>query len=174
MCITAFAAPQRWLSCMSCMRNFARFSLSFWQTPMDIQTIDAQFSTCPQITPQDLAEIASLGFKTVVNFRPDGEGGDSQPLNASLAAEAAALGLQYAYIPTIPNQIQDTQVQALAMVLAKQPGPILGFCRTGNRAGNVYQRSLQAGKPACCGGDKAQDAASSGVLASITSLFKNK
>lgn len=141
---------------------------------MDIQQIDSQFSTCAQISAADLTQIAALGFKTVVNFRPDGEGGEAQPSQTSLAEAATALGLAYAYIPTIPNQIEPAQVQALAKILAQQPGPVLGFCRTGNRASKVYQLALQAGKPPCCGGSGHDSPTPSGVFASIKGLFNNK
>ena len=37
-----------------------------------------------QIWPADLPVIAAHGFKTVINNRPDGEGGPSQPASAQL------------------------------------------------------------------------------------------
>ena len=50
------------------------------------------FATAPQIAPQDLAEIGAMGFKTVVNNRPDGEGGADQPTSAVMEAAALAAG----------------------------------------------------------------------------------
>ena len=55
------------------------------------------FATLGQIAPDHIAEIASLGFKSVINNRPDGEGGPDQPSNASIQAEAEKLGLNYVY-----------------------------------------------------------------------------
>ena len=47
-----------------------------------------KFGTAPQLSPTDMTEVAALGFKTVVNNRPDGEGAD-QPSFKEI--EAAAL-----------------------------------------------------------------------------------
>lgn len=111
---------------------------------MEVKQIDQRFSISDQINPTDLAVIAKQGFKLVVNFRPDGEGGETQPGNAVLAEKAEALGLHYAYIPVVPNQIQASDVERLRSLLAQHAGPVLGFCRTGNRANNVYQQASNA------------------------------
>lgn len=120
---------------------------------MDIKKIDQRFSTSGQLTEADLETVASQGFKLVINFRPDNEGGEAQPTNAALAEKARALGLAYAYIPVIPNQIQPEHVNQLRALLSQHQGSALGFCRTGNRANNVYQQTLQSdamNKPDCC------------------------
>jgi uncharacterized protein (TIGR01244 family) len=126
---------------------------------MEIKNIDQRFSTAGQLSEADLETIASQGYQLVINFRPDGEGDDTQPANAALAAKAQALGLAYAYVPVVPNQIQPTHVEQVSKLLNEHKGPVLGFCRTGNRANNVYQQALHAGglpksdaltKPDCC------------------------
>lgn len=97
------------------------------------------FATAPQIGPQDLVEIAAMGFKTVVNNRPDGEGGPEQPANAEIEAAAKAAGLNYAYLPVISGQITEQQARDFAHLLATAPGPLLAFCRSGARSQNLYQ-----------------------------------
>ena len=97
------------------------------------------FGTAPQIAPQDLAEIAAMGFKTVVNNRPDGEGGAEQPSNAEIEAAAKAAGLNYVYLPVISGQITEQQARDFAALLANSPGPLLAFCRSGARSQNLYQ-----------------------------------
>lgn len=145
------------------------------QSDMPIQSIDQRFSVTGQISLDDLEKIAQSCFKTVVNFRPDGEGGDTQPTSAALAAKAAALGLAYAYIPVIPNQIQPAQVATLGAIFDQHPQPVLGFCRTGNRAHTVYQQLLQttppggsSEKPAGCHAEAQQ----AGWAASLLKFFK--
>ena len=44
------------------------------------------FGTAGQIEPAQLVEIAAQGSKSVINNRPDGEAGPSQPKNADIAA----------------------------------------------------------------------------------------
>jgi hypothetical protein len=104
-----------------------------------------QFGTLGQIDPSHLAEIAQQGYKSVINNRPDGEGGPDQPLNALIQAEAERLGLNYAYLPVVPSAITPTQVQEMARLLKTMPGPVLAFCRSGARSTNLYHLALQLG-----------------------------
>lgn len=104
------------------------------------QSID--FSTAPQISVNDVAELARLGYKTIINNRPDFEGGADQPTSAQIQAAAEAAGLAYVFIPVIPNNIQPEQVRTFAQAFATAAKPALAFCRTGNRAGNIYKQSL--------------------------------
>ena len=120
---------------------------------MEIKPVDQRFSITGQLNEADLDTVHNQGFKLVINFRPDGEGGEAQPSNARLAVKAQALGLAYAHIPVVPNQIQPADIEQLHALLTKHAGPILGFCRTGNRANQVYQQVLQSDtrqKPDCC------------------------
>ena len=139
---------------------------------MDIKSIDQRYSVSDQLTEADLDTLAAQGITLVVNFRPDGEGGESQPTSATLAAKAASLGIAYAHIPVVPNQIQPAHAQQLQALLSANPGPVVGFCRTGNRANQVYQLASQApaaSKPACC----SQPAAQNGLINKVKSWFND-
>ena len=105
----------------------------------------AQFGTLGQIDPSHIAEIATLGYKSVINNRPDGEGGPDQPTNASIQAEAEKLGLNYVYLPVIPGAFTPAQIQEMARLLKTLPGPVLAFCRSGARSTNLYHQALQLG-----------------------------
>lgn len=102
------------------------------------------FATAPQISLTDMQEIAAQGYKTVINNRPDGEGGPDQPLSADMAKAAAEVGLDYVYLPVISGQITEAQVAKFAELLATKPGPILAFCRSGARSMNIYQMATSA------------------------------
>lgn len=108
---------------------------------LTITKITDDYSTSPQISPNDIAEIAQLGFKTIINNRPDLEGGAEQPTSNTLAEAAKQHGLHYVYIPVVPNQIQDSQVDSFRQALTTAPKPALGFCRTGNRASQMFARA---------------------------------
>lgn len=97
------------------------------------------FSTASQINVDDITEIAKLGFKTIINNRPDYEGGKSQPLSDQLKVAAEQNGLAYIYIPVIPNDIHPVQVEAFSASYALAVKPVLGFCRTGNRAASIFK-----------------------------------
>jgi len=108
---------------------------------IQITKVTDEFSTAPQINVDDIVEVAKLGFKTIINNRPDAEGGDEQPTSAQLKAKAEALGLAYVHIPVIPNNITPNQIDAFTSAYNVATKPVLGFCRTGNRAGNMFRLS---------------------------------
>ena len=64
----------------------------------DIRHVTDTFAVAPQISLSDLSELAALGFKRIVNNRPDGEQ-PGQPSSAEFATAAQALGLDYLHIP---------------------------------------------------------------------------
>ncbi len=98
-----------------------------------------EFSSAPQISIEDISEIARLGFKTIINNRPDHEGGGTQPTSTQIKLAAESFGLNYFYIPVIPNNIQPAQVEAFKSAYLKADKPVLGFCRTGNRATSILK-----------------------------------
>ena len=98
-----------------------------------------EFSSASQIGIEDIAEIARLGFKTIINNRPDHEGGDAQPTSDQLKIVAQSIGLNYFYIPVIPNNIQSTQIEEFKIAYQNAEKPVLGFCRTGNRATSILK-----------------------------------
>ncbi len=103
------------------------------------------FGTAGQIEADQLVEIAAQGYKSVINNRPDGEAGPSQPKNADIAAKAEALGLHYAFLPVAPGSMTPAEVQEMNRLLKTMPGPILAFCRSGARSTNLYHLALQLG-----------------------------
>ena len=106
--------------------------------PLTISAHTDRFATAPQIDPQDMAAIAAQGFSTVVNNRPDGEGGPDQPSSQAMAQAAQAAGLDYHYLPVISGQITPEQVASFAAIVAASTGPVLAFCRSGARSTNIW------------------------------------
>jgi len=98
----------------------------------DIRKVTDDFSVAPQIAPGDMAEAARLGFKLVINNRPDGES-PGQPTSAEMAAAAKAAGLDYVHVPVVGGP-GPAQVQAVAHAIAEAKGPVLAFCRSGTRS----------------------------------------
>ena len=108
---------------------------------IQITQLSVDFSTAPQICIEDMAEIAQQGYKTIINNRPDAEGGAEQPTSAQLEAAAIQQGLAYVYIPVIPNSILPAQIVSFNAAFSAASKPVLGFCRTGNRAGSMFKLS---------------------------------
>ena len=108
-------------------------------TSADITAVDPQFSFAPQIYPESMVEIAAAGYRSVLNARPDREGGEEQPTSSVLGAAAAGAKLAYAYLPVVPSEINEDTVTQFAALIAELPKPILGFCLSGKRAARLYQ-----------------------------------
>lgn len=97
-----------------------------------------------QLTGDDFAAIAARGIRAIVNNRPDGEAGDQL---TSGRAEAAALrhGLVYRHLPVANYDVtEDGPVAAQADALRTLPGPILFYCRTGNRSSILWAQASAA------------------------------
>jgi uncharacterized protein (TIGR01244 family) len=104
-----------------------------------VQQLSADVCVAPQLDPATMAWAAQSGFKSVINNRPDFEGGPDQPTSASMEAAATAAGLRYAYLPVQPAMQTPEEVAAFAKLLAELPKPILAFCRSGTRSGKLYR-----------------------------------
>ena len=109
---------------------------------MQIHRLTEQLSVAPQISPEHMAELASAGFRSVINNRPDGEA-DGQPSSALLAAAAASHGLAYHYLPVVPGQLSSQDAVDFSDALRSLPPPVLAFCRSGTRSCSLWV--LQAG-----------------------------
>lgn len=96
-----------------------------------------------QIGPEHIDQIIEKGFKSIINNRPDFEGGANQPTNSQIEAVAREAGLAYFYQPVIPGQMTEQDVRTFAEHFNQLPKPVLMFCRTGNRSNNLYQLAKQ-------------------------------
>jgi len=103
----------------------------------DIRRIDDRISVAPQILPDEVSDIAALGFVIIVNNRPDNEEG-AQPGGDEIRAAAEAAGLSYLAIPVSPGGLSREQVDAMAEALAAAHGPVLAYCRSGTRSCNLW------------------------------------
>ncbi|MGJ8584774.1 MAG: TIGR01244 family sulfur transferase [Marinosulfonomonas sp.] len=110
---------------------------------MDIRKVDDRVSVCGQITPDDIAEVAALGFKGVICNRPDGEE-PGQPSYDEVAAAATAAGLDIRYIPIIHGQAGQAEVDAFAAAMTEMQTPVFAYCRSGARSGTFYNATLTA------------------------------
>ena len=113
-------------------------------TAPQVQQLSPDVCVAPQLDAGAMAWAAQNGFKSIVNNRPDFEGGPHQPTSAVIEAAAKAAGLQYAWLPVLPAVQTPDDIACFAALLAELPKPILAFCRTGTRSGKLY-RAATAG-----------------------------
>lgn len=109
-----------------------------------VQQLSADVCVAPQLDPAAMAWVAQAGFKSVINNRPDFEGGPDQPANAQIEAAAVAAGLRYAYLPVAPAVQTPDEIARFAQLLADLPKPILAFCRSGTRSGKLFRAATGA------------------------------
>ena len=113
------------------------------QTTLPLRQIADDVFVAPQLDAPAMAELARLGFKSVINNRPDFEGGPTQPTSAAIEAAARTAGLAYAYLPVSPAFQSADEIARFAELLASMPKPILAFCRSGTRSGKLFQAAAQ-------------------------------
>jgi uncharacterized protein (TIGR01244 family) len=98
----------------------------------DFRQVTDDLSVAPQISVDDVEAAARLGFKTIINNRPDGED-PAQPSGHEIEAAARAAGLAYYHLPVrggpTPEQVETTE-----RLMAQVDKPVLAFCRSGTRS----------------------------------------
>lgn len=106
---------------------------------LPLTPIASDVCVAPQLVPEAMAEAARAGFRSVVNNRPDFEGGPDQPTSAQMEAAATAAGLVYRYLPVEGAYQSPEQIAAFGALMAELPRPVLAFCRSGARSTRLYQ-----------------------------------
>ena len=105
--------------------------------------MDQNVGFAGQIAPEHITQIVEQGFKSIINNRPDMEGGPEQPTSVQIEAAATQAGLNYVFQPVIPGQLTEADVRTFADSFNALEKPVLMFCRTGNRSNNLYQIAKQ-------------------------------
>ena len=111
---------------------------------LPIRQVAPDVCVAPQLTPEAMAEAARLGFRSVVNNRPDFEHGPDQPTNASIEAAAREAGLEYRFLPVSGGHQTPEQIAAFAQLLEQLPRPLLVFCRSGARSTNLFMQAVRS------------------------------
>lgn len=112
---------------------------------LPLQALTPDVCVAPQLSPEAMAEAAALGFKSVVNNRPDFEHGPDQPTSAEIEAAARAAGLEYRHLPVAGGYQSPEEIAAFADLLAELPRPLLAFCRSGARSTRLFVQAQQLG-----------------------------
>lgn len=103
---------------------------------MSIKKIDDRFATSPQLTVEDVAQLASEGYVAIVCARPDNEE-PGQPDFDVIAREAEKHGMQAIHIP-MTGAPSPEQIAAFQQAMSAIEGPVVGYCRGGGRASALY------------------------------------
>lgn len=112
---------------------------------LPLHALAPDICAAPQLTPEAMAEAAAMGFRSVVNNRPDFEHGPDQPTSAEIEAAAKAAGLEYRHLPVAGGYQSPEEIAAFAELLETLPRPLLAFCRSGARSSRLFMQAQQLG-----------------------------
>lgn len=99
-------------------------------------------SVSGQITPADVAKLASQGIKTIINNRPDGEE-PNQPTSDDIKNACAEHGIVYKQIAFKAGMLDMNLVQEFADFYNATERPLHIFCRSGNRSSTILQAAKE-------------------------------
>jgi uncharacterized protein (TIGR01244 family) len=100
------------------------------------QRLDARTTTSGRLTAADVAALADLGVRHVINLAPD----DSQGALAGEAALMAAHGLRYTYIPVPYFAPEEGHLTAFCDALASDDEPVHVHCIANWRVSAFFYR----------------------------------
>lgn len=104
---------------------------------MQLKVISRDFYVADQIKPQEVAELAAQGIKSIFCHRPDGEGAD-QPNVIEIQQATIQHGIELHYLPVDSGKISDEQVDAFRDLYQRAAKPVLAYCRSGMRAISLW------------------------------------
>ena len=98
----------------------------------DFRKVTEGLSVSPQISPDEAREAAGGGVVLIINNRPDAEV-HGQPLADEIETATRAAGADYLFNPVVGRPTPE-QARIQAEAVANASGPVLAFCRSGNRS----------------------------------------
>jgi sulfide:quinone oxidoreductase len=117
-----------------------------------------KFAVSSQLSADDVAAIAALGFRAIVAVRPDGET-STDPKADTVAALARAAGVDFRYAPATSHDLMETEtVSRFEAAVNGLEGPVLAYCKSGTRAAIVWALAAARYHPAACVGDALRNA----------------
>lgn len=108
---------------------------------MHFSRLADNYAVAEQIQATDIAEIAAQGFATVICNRPDNEE-PGQPSAAEVAAACEAADISFHHIPVAVMPIAEEVAQAHRAAIDASDGPVLAYCRSGQRSMLIWQAGL--------------------------------
>jgi uncharacterized protein (TIGR01244 family) len=109
---------------------------------LPVHQVAENLYVAPQLDGAAMALAAQMGFRSVINNRPDFEHGPGQPTDAEIRAAAEAAGLQYRFLPVSGGYQSPQEIEAFAQLLRELPAPVLAFCRSGARSARLATAAL--------------------------------
>ncbi|SOC11885.1 TIGR01244 family sulfur transferase [Rhodobacter maris] len=113
---------------------------------LDLRFLAPDFAVAPQIDLADVAEAARLGFRTLINNRPDAEVPPGLQHEA-FRASAETAGLHYHFLPYEPGELTPDLIAGFEAARHTAPSPVLAWCRSGTRCSHLWALSEAPNRP---------------------------
>ena len=107
---------------------------------MTIFRLSDDCAVSSQLRPEDVPAIAAEGFTTIVCNRPDGED-FAQPTAREIADACVAASLAFVSIPIDRHGLTMEMVDSFRKAVDDSNGPVLAYCRSGQRSSVLWQAS---------------------------------
>jgi uncharacterized protein (TIGR01244 family) len=106
-----------------------------------VMKISDQVTVGAQPSEDQLQQLGKQGFKSVVNFRTEGE--EDQPLSPKAEGEQVkAAGMTYLHVPVSMKSMGPEQVDQFREKYAALPKPVFAHCKSGKRAGAMVMMHM--------------------------------
>lgn len=103
--------------------------------------INDQVTVGAQPSEDQLQQLGKQGFKSVVNFRTEGE--EDQPLSPQAeGGKVQAAGMEYLHIPVSMKAMGPELVDQFREEFADLPKPVFAHCKSGKRAGAMVMMHM--------------------------------
>ena len=100
-------------------------------------------SVAAQITPQEIPDLASQGFNTIVCNRPDHEA-PGQATMDDIEAACNAAGLLFVRYPVSAMNFPGPDLAGLGDLFDDEQHSVLAYCRTGTRCASLWIATRRA------------------------------
>jgi uncharacterized protein (TIGR01244 family) len=108
---------------------------------MQTMKVNDQVTVGAQPSENQLQQLDKQGFKSVVNFRTEGE--EDQPLSPQAEGEKAkAAGMEYLHIPVSMKSMGPELVDQFRERFPDLPKPVYAHCKSGKRAGAMVMMHM--------------------------------
>lgn len=109
----------------------------------DTMKINDDVTVGAQPTEDELRRLDEQGYKSVINFRTEGE--DDQPLSPDAEGkQVKAQGLDYLHVPVAMGSMENELVDRFRQQYVALPKPVFAHCKSGKRAGAMVMMHLAA------------------------------
>lgn len=108
---------------------------------MQAMKINDQVTVGPQPSEDELQKLGQQGFRSVVNFRTQGE--EEQPLTPQAEGKKVkSAGMEYLHIPVSMKAMGPELVDLFREKFADLPKPVFAHCKSGKRAGAMVMMHM--------------------------------